>query len=154
MPNIWPCDELDRLIADMQEEADMTSPRVGRVLLAGAEVFRTAYKQAAKENNFRRTGSLIRSVDYNHSVDRAAKLLKVEIYPQGTNLKGQRYAEIAYILHWGTTSTAAQKRRNANKKYRDTPGIPRTLWVDRAEAIANETVVEAMRRAWEEDNTL
>lgn len=153
MSNIVRVEGLDELIADMEREGATVDARGERVLLAAAEVFKQGYKQAAHENHFHRTGGLIASMGFSSKVKRARDILSVDVYPQGTNPKGQRYAEIAYILHWGTTSTAAQKRHNESKKYRNTPGIPRTLWVDRAEAIANETVVEAMRKAWEEETT-
>ena len=151
-------DGFDALIKEMEAEGADIGPRADRVLLAGAEEVKKAWQAAADEFGLRRTGKMIAAIGYSTKVQRVSEARVVEIYPQGTGTytdKGSktprtvRHAEKAYILHWGTTSSAALRRRK-EKKFTG-PGIPRTLWVDRAEEIAEAPAVEAMQKAWEEE---
>jgi hypothetical protein len=73
--------------------------------------------------------------------------MSIDIYPQGKDKKGTRNAEKAFILHLGTTSNTAQKRRK--KKKFSGPGIPRTLWVDDADRASEPRVMDAYTRIWD-----
>ena len=135
----------------MEADPQKAEKRVNDMLFAGAKAVKAGWAKSAEENRFRRTGALIAHIDYSKAVQRLGDLKYIEIYPQGKNTKGTRYAEIAYILHWGTTGTTSwrAKSRLRHKKYAGQPGIPRTLWVDRAEELSESTRVQAMNEVWE-----
>lgn len=149
MPRI-DTDGLDELCRQMDKDPERAEKRIDAMLIAGAQAVKAGWQKSAEENRFRRTGALIGHIDYTKKVKKMGDLKYIEIYPQGKNSKGMRYAEIAYILHWGTTGTTTwrAKARLRHKKYAGEPGIPRTLWVDRAEELSASTRVKAMMDVW------
>lgn len=150
------------LARDMEQEPLRAALLTHKMLLAGAEIVRKGWKQAAEENKFKRTGELIAAINYNKSVKKLGDLRYVEIYPQGKNRQGTKYAAIAYILHFGTEGSKAlsnsysaraaarARARLREKKYAGRPGIPATLWVNRAEELSASAAVDEMRRIWTE----
>lgn len=151
---------IDALARELEQEPLRAALLTPKMLLAGAEVVRQGWKKAAEENKFRRTGGLIAAINYARSVKKLADAKYVEIYPQGKNSKGTRYSAIAYILHFGTMGSQAlsnsasaraarlARKRLREKKYPGRPGIPATLWVNRAEELSANAAVEEMRRIW------
>ena len=115
----------------------------------GIFVWKKGLREEAEERDFRRTGGLIASIGYEKTAGRARDLRYIDIYPQGKDRRGTRYAAVAYILHCGTPGSAGARAKRRGKKFPG-PGIPKTLWVDDAEARSEEKAREAMWRAWEE----
>lgn len=138
---------LDIIVEDMKRKGELAGETAERMLMAGAEEVKQAWKGEAERRRFRDTSAMINSIGFPRSVKRASDVLSVDIYPQGKDKKGTRNAEKAFILHWGTTSNAAQKRRK--KKKFSGPGIPRTLWVDDADKAAGPRVMDAYTRIWD-----
>lgn len=138
---------LDIIVEDMKRKGELAGETAERMLMAGAEEVKQAWKGEAERRRFRDTKSMIDNIGFSRSVKRASDILSVDIYPQGKDKKGTRNAEKAFILHWGTSSNTAQKRRK--KKKFSGPGIPRTLWVDDADKAAGPRVMEAYTRIWD-----
>jgi hypothetical protein len=138
---------LDIIVEDMKRKGELAGETAERMLLAGAEEVKQAWKGEAERRKFRDTSAMINSIGFPRSVKRASDIMSIDIYPQGKDKKGTRNAEKAFILHWGTTSSAAQKRRK--KKKFSGPGIPRTLWVDDADRASGPRVMDAFTRIWD-----
>lgn len=140
---------LEPIFRDMERLDQLRGPTADKMLLAGAEAVKQAWREEAERRRFRDTGKMIRSIGFPTKVARASDIAYIDIYPQGKDGKrGVRHAEKAFILHWGTTSKAAQRRRE-RKKFSG-PGIPRTLWVDSADKNAEPRVMEVYTRIWDE----
>lgn len=139
---------IDIIVEDMKRKGELAGETAQEMLMAGAEEVKQAWKGEAERRKFRDTSAMINSIGFPRSVKRASDIMSIDIYPQGKDKKGTRNAEKAFILHWGTTSHAAQKRRK--KKKFSGPGIPRTLWVDDADKAAGPRVMEVYTRIWDE----
>lgn len=139
---------LDDLFAELGYYDQMSGPTADKMLLAGAEAVKQSWREEAERRKFRDTSSMINNIGFSQAVKRASAIAFIDIYPQGTDKKGQRNAEKAFILHWGTASEGAQKRRIKKKLWG--PGIPRTLWVDKADEAAGPRVIEVYTRIWDE----
>ena len=138
---------LDNLLAEMEYYDRLSGPTADKMLLAGAEEVKQAWKGEAERRRFRDIPAMINSIGFPRAVKKASDIASIDIYPQGKDKKGTRNAEKAFILHWGTTSSAAQKRRK--KKKFSGPGIPRTLWVDDADRASGPRVLDAYTRIWD-----
>lgn len=138
---------LDIIVEDMKRKGELAGETAQEMLMAGAEEVKQAWKGEAERRKFRDTSAMINSIGFPRSVKRASDIVSIDIYPQGKDKKGTRNAEKAFILHWGTTSHAAQKRRK--KKKFSGPGIPRTLWVDDADRASGPRVMDAFTRIWD-----
>ena len=143
------CEGFEALARELAEEPLRAAARTPRLLQAGAQAVAQGWREEAEERDFRRTGGLIASIGYEKTAGRARDLRYIDIYPQGKDRRGTRYAAVAYILHYGTPGSAGARAKRHGKKFPG-PGIPKTLWVDDAEARSEEKAREAMRRAWEE----
>ena len=97
------------------------------MLDTGAKIMVEEWKGAIKRHKHIDTGEMRDSVAPRGS---KAKSIR-EIYPQGTDKKGVRNAEKAFVNHYGTSSRKA------------------THFVDDAEAEAEAPAVEAMANAWD-----
>lgn len=139
---------LDIILEDMKRSGELVGPTADKMLLAGAEEVKQCWRAEAERRKFRDIGSMINSIGYPRTPKTAGDVRIIDIYPQGTDPKGVRNAEKAFILHWGTTSRAAQYRRK--KKKFSGPGIPRTLWVDDADRASGPRVMEAFTRIWDD----
>lgn len=153
MPSLK-CDGLDALVSVMEKNALRTTKKFDEMLLAGAEEVRKGWQKAAREKDHIDTGEMFDSIDYNNKPKTAGDVKYVEIYPMGKR-KGtkKRNAEIAYVLHYGTQGTTGwrAKLRLRNKKHKETPGIPGSFWVDRAEEISAPASLEAMWKIWNKE---
>lgn len=139
---------LDVLLDEMKRYDQLSGPTADKMLLAGAEEVKQAWKNEAERRQFRDTKAMINSIGFPRAVKRASDILSIDIYPQRKDKKGTRNAEKAFILHWGTSSNSTSKRKR--KKKFSGPGIPRTLWVDDADRASSPRVMEAYTRIWDE----
>jgi hypothetical protein len=104
------------------------------MLLAGAEEVKKSWREVATQFKYKDTGRMIESIGYGKGRSgKASDVKAVAIYPQGINHKNVRNAEVAYILHYGTS-----KR-------------PGSHWVDKAEELAGPRIEKAVTEIWEEE---
>ncbi len=123
---------LDELMADMKRMGEMTGETAEKMLMAGAEEVKKAWKASAEKHGHRDTGDMINSIGYPKKVKTVSEIKSVDIYPQGKDRKGVRNAEKAFILHYGTSR------------------IPGSGWVDDADQLSAEPVQKAMTEIWDE----
>lgn len=123
---------LDEVIRQMAELGELSGPVADRMLMAGAEQVRLAWQRSAQEHDHRDTGDMIRSIGYPRAPRDIEGVRAIDIYPQGTDGKGVRNAEKAFILHYGT-------RR-----------LPGSRWIDDADAYAGPLVQAEFERIWDE----
>lgn len=145
-------DGFDELLAEMKQLGELSGETADKMLMAGAEQVKQAWKESAERQNLKDTTDMINSIDYPKSPKTAGDIRTIDIYPQGKDRKGTRNAEKAFILNYGTkgsTSKRAQKRR-AKVDKRPGPGIPATHWVDDADTASGPKVQAAMEQIWDE----
>lgn len=123
---------LNSVIDEMRRLEEDTGPTAERMIMAGAEEVKKAWRRSAEEHNHRDTGDMIESIGYPRKPESIGGALSIDIYPQGTDHKGVRNAQKAFILHYGTS-----KR-------------PGSRWVDDADRYSEETAVPEMKRIWDE----
>lgn len=123
---------LNSVIDEMRRLEEDTGPTDERMIMAGAEEVKKAWRRSAEEHNHRDTGDMIESIGYPRKPENIGGALSIDIYPQGTDHKGVRNAEKAFILHYGTS-----KR-------------PGSRWVDDADRYSEDTAVPEMKRIWDE----
>lgn len=124
---------LDETISEMKRLGQLSGDAAKDMLLTGAEEVRNAWRQSAQQHGHRDTGDMIASIGYSRRVKEAGDALSVDIYPQGRRKDGtrQRHAEIAFILHYGTSK------------------IPESRWVDDADRISEQKAIPAMIKVWD-----
>ena len=130
------CQEMmDALFAEserLERKATEMLGEAGKVVVQAWQDAIEAAGHAPPGKSGRATGDLIRSV-------RASKPKKngeaytSTIYPHGRDRKKQRLAEIAFVLHYGTSR------------------IPGDHFVDDAEERAGDAAERAMQEVWESD---
>ncbi len=93
---------MSRQLADIANELDTRAPRA---VQAGAEIVSEALRASAPV----RTGGLSESVR-PHAVkhNNAEDGWTCEVYPDGTNEEGERYALIGFVLEYGRSNMAAR----------------------------------------------
>jgi len=123
---------MDEIIRELDRLGNDAEPVARRMLKAGAEKVKEAWKQAAKQHQLRDTGDMINSINYAREPKRLSGILTIDIYPQGKDRHGVRNAEKAFVLHYGT------------KK------IKPTHWVDDADQMAAEPVQKEFERIWDD----
>lgn len=124
-------DGIDALISEMNREGALVGKAADAVLLAGAEGVKRAWQEAAEKHGLRDTGDMIKSIGYSRSVKSVGDWKQVDIFPQGSDRKGVRNAEKAFVLHYGTSK------------------IPATHWVDDADALSEQYALPLMQAAWD-----
>lgn len=142
----------DELLAEMKQLGELSGAVADKMLLAGAEEVKQAWKESAERQNLKDTTDMINSIGYPKSPKTTGDIRQIDIYPQGKDRKGVRNATKAFVLNYGTkgsTSKRAQKRRTKVDK-RPGPGIPATHWVDDADTASGPLVIAAMERIWDE----
>ncbi len=117
---------IDEIITEMKKLGKLVGPTADRMLCAGAEEVKKAWKSAAEKHGLRDTGDMISSIGFSKKPKGSDSLRTIDIYPQGKDRKGKRNAEKAFILHYGTKHIKA------------------THWVDDAHDAATAPVKEAM----------
>lgn len=127
-------DGLDEIISDMDRMGESLNGEVAdKMLLAGAEQVKIAWRNSAKKHKHRDTGAMIESIGYARTPEDVNGVRTIDIYPQGVDEKGVRNAEKAFILHYGTSK------------------ITGSHWVDDADRECDKTVIPAMRRVFEDE---
>jgi hypothetical protein len=146
---------LDDLVKDV-EALNFTEEETDEMLLAGAKQVKKAWRAAAEKHGLKASGDMIESIDYAKRPATVDGVRCIDIYPQGKDRKGIRNAEKAFVLHYGTSSKASQRRGEKKaarkaKKYQN-PGIPATHWADDADKLCESEfpVVDAMEDQFEE----
>lgn len=118
---------LDGVMRELTQMEKTAGPLTEKMLDAGAEVIAQSWKDAISSAGLIDSGAMQKSVKAKKKSDGSR-----EIYPQGTDSRGVRNAEKAFIQHYGSSRIKA------------------TGFVDRAEAEAEGPAVEAMQRIWDE----
>ena len=136
---------LDEIIDSMDKMGQTTGPLAQKMLFAGAEQIKIAWKKSATEHKLRLTDQMFNSIGYQRNPKKVGDILSIDIYPQGMSTytkdeKGKifirktavRNAEIAFIKHYGT------------KKH------PGTHWVDTADDLSGPKVEEELQKIYDE----
>ena len=123
---------LNSVIDEMRRLEEDTGPTAERMIMAGAEEVKKAWRRSAEEHNHRDTGDMIESIGYPRQPFKIGDALGIDIYPQGVDHKGVRNAEKAFILHYGTSKLHGSR------------------WVDDADRFSEDTAVPEMKRIWDE----
>lgn len=139
-------DGLDAIVEQMKALGELSGDAADEMLMAAAEAAKQAWKQAAKRHRLKLTGQLIESIGYPRRPKTVGGVRTIDIYPQGKSTytigsdgkrvsrkKPVRNAEVAFILHYGTSSK------------------PGTFWVDTADELSEEPVQRAMEEVWERE---
>jgi hypothetical protein len=139
-------DGIDDIIEQMKALGELSGEVADEMLLRAAEEVKKAWRQAARQHKLKLTGQLIDSIGYPCRPKTVGDVRTIDIYPQGNSTytigsdgkrvdrkKTVRNAEVAFILHYGTS-----------KK-------PATFWVDTADELAAVPVQEAMEEIWDRE---
>lgn len=127
---------LQDVLDEMTRLGESSGPVAEKMIMAGAEKVKQAWKRSAEEHEYFKgggkyaTGDMINSIGYPRKPTRIGAALEMDIYPQGKNRRGRRNAEVAFVLHYGTSKMDPSR------------------WVDDADRYSEETVVPAMREIW------
>lgn len=136
---------LDATIRQMTELGELSDKVADKMLAAGAEEVKKAWKKAAQKHDLRLTGQMLDSIGYPRKPKDVNGIKTMDIYPQGNSTytesdgkrieraKPIRNAEVAFVQHYGTSS------------------IPATHWVDTADELAEEPVARVMNEIWDEE---
>lgn len=135
---------LDSLIEQMKNLGELKGDVANRMLMAGAEEVRKAWQKAARTHGHVLTEQMIDSIGYARTPTEIGGVKSIDIYPLGHSTytesrgvrkprkKTVRNAEIAFILHYGTSSR------------------PGSRWVDTADELSEAPVQAAMEAIWNE----
>ena len=122
---------IDNIIHDMERMGQNVGPVAEEMCMAAVEEIRGAWKQSAEGHGYRDTGEMIASIGFGPAPIRAGAILYNDVYPQGTDHKGVRNAEKAFILHYGSSR------------------IPASYWVDDADSMADGPVQGRIEAIWD-----
>lgn len=124
----------DEIVAMMRQIGEEACGDVARRMVeAGAEEVKKAWKATAEKYGFVDSGEMIASIGSSAKDTGASGAIYRDIYPQGKDSKtGVRNAEKAFLLHYGTSAIKA------------------SYWVDEADEAAEAPMTEAMVRVWDE----
>ena len=123
---------LDKMISEMQRMGQDTGAVAEAMVNAAVIEIRDAWRESAEEHELRDTGAMIESIGFPLPVQNAGGVLYRDVYPQGTDAKGVRNAEKAFVLHYGTSRK------------------PGTYWVDDADDKSGPKVQERLEAMWGE----
>lgn len=126
---------LDELLSDMKRHGELLGETADKMLMAGAEEVKAAWESAIELEGLVDTGDMLRSVGYARKPRTAGDIRIIDIYPQGKDRKGMRNAEKAFVNHYGTSGEK---------------GVKATHFVDIADELSSEGVMEAYERIWDE----
>lgn len=135
---------LDELIEQMGKMEQSTGDLAEKMLFAGAEEIRKAWRKAAKMHRLIDIGEMHDSIGYAKKPKRIQDILSIDIYPQGysktttapsgkkrARVKKVRNAEKAFVLHYGSSR------------------LPATYWVDTADDLAGPMVEDKLNSIFE-----
>lgn len=128
---------LDDVLADMKRHGELIGETADKMLMAGAEEVKKAWESAIELDDLIDTGDMLKSIGYANAPRTAADIRLIDIYPQGKDRKGVRNAEKAFINHYGTSGSGGK-------------GVEATHFVDVADELSADFVIEAYERIWEE----
>lgn len=123
---------LDNLIRDMQRMGQDSGAIAEAMVNAAVIEIRNAWRESAEAHELRDTGAMIESIGFPNPVQDIGGTLYRDVYPQGTDAKGTRNAEKAFILNYGTSR------------------IPATYWVDEADEKSGPKVQTRLEQMWGE----
>ncbi len=141
---------LDEIIEQMDKMEQSTGELADRMLFAGAEEVRLAWRKAAKLHGLIDTGEMFDSIGYPRRPKIINNVKSIDIYPQG-------YSKITSDGD-GKTIKRKQKVRNAEKAFvlhYGTSKRPGSYWVDTADDLAGPQVEERLSEIftdWLRDN--
>ncbi len=122
---------MEDILDDMKRLGELTGETADEMLMEGAGEVKECWKTAINRAGLRDTDDMINSVGYPRKPKTAGDIRQIDIYPQGTDRKGVRNAEKAFIQHYGTSR------------------IPATHFVDVADEMSGPRVQEAFERIWD-----
>lgn len=122
---------IQEIISEMQKMGQDVGPVAEEMCMAAVEEIRNAWRQSAEEHGLRDTGALIDSIGFGPSPVRAGGILYNDVYPMGTDSKGTRNAEKAFILHYGKST------------------FPGTHWIDDADEKSAAPVQARIEEIWD-----
>ena len=96
--------DVDKLIEHMNLEAERVERNAQAAVLAGAEVLRQRLEDAAPV----RTGGLAGHIKVGKVQRDAINGVNCEVYPDGRDPHGERYATIGSVLEYGRSNMPAQ----------------------------------------------
>lgn len=123
---------LDELLADMKRHGELIGETADKMLMAGAEEVKNAWESAIEMEGLVDTGDMLKSIGYARKPKTAGDIRVIDIYPQGKDRKGIRNAEKAFVNHYGSSS------------------IDATHFVDIADEMSGDWVMQAYERIWDE----
>lgn len=119
------------IISAMERMGQDVGPVAEEMVDAAVEEIKEAWKASAEEHGHRDTGAMIESIGFGPGPIRAGGILYRDVYPQGTDSKGTRNVEKAFILHYGC------KR------------FPGSYWIDDADEKSAEPVQSKIEEIWD-----
>lgn len=122
---------IQEIISAMQKMGQDVGPVAEEMCMAAVEEIRNAWRQSAEEHGLRDTGALIDSISFGPWPVRAGGILYNDVYPRGTDSKGTRNAEKAFILHYGKST------------------FPGTYWIDDADEKSAAPVQARIEEIWD-----
>lgn len=122
---------IDQIIADMTSMGQNVGPVADEMCMAAVEEIKKSWKTVADKYGYRDTGDMIESIGYGDTPIRAQAVVYNDVYPMGTDRKGVRNAEKAFILHYGSSS------------------IEGSYWVDEADGESAVPVAERIQQIWD-----
>jgi hypothetical protein len=123
---------LDAVEKQILALGDKAKPAISAMLFAGSLIIKEKQQSEIRSmfKSDRTTGALADSIKTSKEQERNGKHW-IEIYPQGKNRRGERFATIGFVLEHG--------RKNMKSR----------PWFTAANAKAHGEVMDAMRGAWE-----
>ena len=102
---------LDELIPDMEALAQIPDSVIDEMLHAKADIIEDAQQSTGAAMGVHKTGLTLKSIKRVNSVKASGFGRSLEIYPQGTNSKGRRNAEVAFMNEYGTKGVRGLKKK-------------------------------------------
>lgn len=128
-------EEMARVLKGLSAAINNAQPQI---MEAGAKVLVDEWKAVIQEKSHVDTGDMRDSVAATQPKEIAGGYA-VEVYPQGTDRKGVRNAEKAFLLHYGWKANKKKKRKTSRQ---DSNG---DHFVDEIESRGGARAVEAMQ---------
>lgn len=112
---------LDELALSIQDLANLPDSVLDDMLNAGADVIAEGQKAVGRRMGVHLTGVMLDSIQKSKKTKAASAAGRyIDVYPGGTNAKGRRNAEVAFVNEYGTTRQEPRPfMRTANEEYAD-----------------------------------
>ena len=120
----------EAVLQDLFRESERVARKAPAMLEAAGRVMVGSWRDAITEAGHAPLGNSVQASKPKKDKNDA---YTTTVYPRGKDKRGTRLAEVAFVLHYGTS-----KR-------------PGDHFVDRAEDLAEAPAQEAMARVWEQD---